>query len=397
MIGAAVGDAITVDELEADPYPIYARLRRDAPACYVPAVDLWLVTRWADVVAGAEDPARFPASMPGSPLDRTLGGASVVTVDGDEHERLRAPMEGTLRPSKVEARAASIVARVCDELIDVFAADGEADLMSSFCEPLAVLSLAEVIGLRGLGATTLRRWFHEIASGTSNFEGDPEKQRLADATGGEVDRRLRPQFQDQLAHPDGTMVSDMLHAETGDVDQRMAAFMPTLKLALIGGLQEPGHGLGTTVIGLLSNPDQLSAVLADPGAMIRKAVDEGIRWISPIGTQSRGAGPGVIIAGVRIPEGANVGLMVPSANRDEQIWGRTADVFDILRPKHASAAFGFGRHFCVGHQLARVQMRTGLRRLLERLPGLRLDPDRPPVFSGWEYRGPTALQVRWDA
>ena len=397
MIDATGGDAITVDELEADPYPIYARLRRDAPACYVPAVDLWLVTRWADVVAGAEDPARFPASMPGSPLDRTLGGASVLTVDGEEHEHLRAPMEGTLRPSKVEARAASIVARVCDELIDALAGDGEADLMSSFCEPLAVLSLAEVIGLRGLDATTLRRWFHEIASGTSNFESDPEKQQLADATGAEVDRTLRPQFQDQLAHPDGTMVSDMLHAETGDVDQRMAAFMPTLKLALIGGLQEPGHGLGTTVFGLLSNPDQLSAVLADPSAMIRKAVDEGIRWISPIGTQSRGAGPGVVIAGIAIPEGANVGLMVPSANRDEEVWGRTADVFDILRPKHANAAFGFGRHFCVGHQLARMQMRTGLRRLLERLPGLRLDPERPPVFSGWEYRGPTALQVRWDA
>ena len=397
MIDAPVDDTITVEELTADPYPVYARLRREAPACYVPAVDLWLVTRWADVVAGAEDPARFPASMPGSPLDRTLGGASVLTVDGDEHEHLRAPMEGTLRPSKVEARAASIVARVCDELIDAFAADGEADLMSSFCEPLAVLSLAEVIGLRGLDATTLRRWFHEIASGTSNFESDPEKQRLADATGLEVDRTLRPQFQDQLAHPDGTMVSDMLHAETGDVDQRMAAFMPTLKLALIGGLQEPGHGLGTTVFGLLSNPDQLSAVLADPGATIRKAVDEGIRWISPIGTQSRGAGPGVVIAGIAIPEGANVGLMVPSANRDEEVWGRTADVFDILRPKHANAAFGFGRHFCVGHQLARVQMRTGLRRLLERLPGLRLDPERPPVFSGWEYRGPMTLQVRWNA
>ena len=397
MIDATVGDSIRVDELEADPYPIYARLRRDAPACYVPAVDLWLVTRWADVVAGAEDPARFPASMPGSPLDRTLGGASVLTVDGDEHEHLRAPMEGTLRPSKVEARAASIVARVCDELIDAFAADGEADLMSSLCEPLAVLSLAEVIGLRGLDATTLRRWFHEIASGTSNFEGDPEKQRVADATGAEVDLTLRPQFEDQLAHPDGTMVSDMLHAATGDVDQRMAAFMPTLKLALIGGLQEPGHGLGTTVIGLLSNPEQLGAVLADPDAMIRKAVDEGIRWISPIGTQSRGAGSGVVIAGVPIPEGANVGLMVPSANRDEAIWGPTGDVFDVFRPRHANAAFGFGRHFCVGHQLARMQMRTGLRRLLERLPGLRLDPERPPVFAGWEYRGPTALQVRWDA
>jgi cytochrome P450 len=177
----------------------------------------------------------------------------------------------------------------------------------------------------------------------------------------------------------------------------MRGFMPTLKLALIGGLQEPAHGLGTTVVGLLSDPAQLSAVREDPAGLIRKAVDEGIRWISPIGTQGRCAGPDAVVDGVAIPEGAPVGLMVPSANRDEDVWGPTADVYDLFRPRHANAAFGFGPHFCVGHQLARVQMRTGLRRLLERLPGLRAHPDRAPAFSGWEYRGPAELWVTWDA
>jgi len=390
-------DDVTVADLEDDPYPIYARCRREAGACHIPAVDLWFVTRWADVVAGAEDPVRFPASMAGSPLDRTLGGRSVLTVDGDEQERLRAPMEATLRPRLVEQRAPAVVERICDELLDAFADRGEADLMSVFCEPLSVLSLAEVIGLRDLDVATLRRWFHEIAEGTSNYENDPSKQVTADATVAEIDRVLRPQFEDQLAHPDGSMVSDMLLAETGDLDERMRGFMPTLKLALIGGLQEPAHGLGTTVVGLLSDPAQLSAVREDPAGLIRKAVDEGIRWISPIGTQGRCAGPDAVVDGVAIPEGAPVGLMVPSANRDEDVWGPTADVYDLFRPRHANAAFGFGPHFCVGHQLARVQMRTGLRRLLDRLPGLRSHPDRAPVFSGWEYRGPAELWVTWDA
>ncbi len=387
-------DRATVAELTADPYPVYERMRRQTPVCYVPSVDLWFVTRWADVVAGAEDAVRFPASMPGSPLDRTLGGRSVLTVDGQEHERMRAPMESILRPRLIEQSAPEIVERICRELIDAIAADGQAELMSTFCEPLSVLSLAEVIGLRGLDAPTLRRWFHEIAGGTSNYENDPVKQPLADATSAEVDSTLRAQFEDQLANPDGTMVSNMLHAEVGDLDERMAAFMPTLKLALIGGLQEPGHGLGSTLSGLLAEPSQRDAVLADPDTLIRRAVDEGIRWISPIGTQGRGAGPGAIVAEVEIPEGANVGLMVPSANRDEEVWGPTAADFDLFRPRHANAAFGFGKHFCVGHQLARVQMRTGLRRLLERLPGLRLS--REPVFSGWEYRGPAELHVAWN-
>jgi len=389
-------DHATVDELDADPYPVYARMRRDDPVCYVPAVDLWFVTRWADVVAGAEDLVRFPASMPGSPLDRTLGGRSVLTVDGDEHEHMRIPMESILRPRLIEQTAPAIVERICGELIDVMVGDGQAELMNAFCEPLSVLSLAEVIGLRGLDASTLRRWFHEIASGTSNYESDPAKQPMADATSAEVDRTLRAQFEDQLANPDDTMVSNMLHAEHGDLDERMSAFMPTLKLALIGGLQEPGHGLGSTIVGLLSDPSQRDAVLADPGTLIRRAVDEGIRWISPIGTQGRGVGPDVVVAGVEIPEGASVGLMVPSANRDEDVWGPTAADFDLFRPRHANAAFGFGRHFCVGHQLARVQMRTGLRRLLERLPGLRLSGDRPPSFAGWEYRGPTEFHVAWN-
>lgn len=393
----SLADDVTVATLEADPYPVYARLRREAPVCYVPAVGLWFVTRWADVVAGAEDPVRFPASMPGSPLDRTLGGRSVLTVDGREQERMRAPMEATLRPRLVEQRALEIVARTCDELLDGFADRGEVELMSAYCEPLSVSSLAQVIGLRDLGVDVLRRWFHEIATGTSNYEGDPAKQSVADVTVAEIDRVLRPQFEDQLEHPDATMVSDMLHAETGELDDRMVAFMPTLKLALIGGLQEPGHGLGSTVTGLLCDPEQLEAVRRDPDALIRKAIDEGIRWISPIGTQARCTGPGVELHGVPVPEGDSVGLMVPSANRDEDVWGPTADEFDLFRARHANAAFGFGPHFCVGHQLARVQMRIGLRRLLERLRGLRLHPDRTPVFSGWEYRGPSELWVSWNA
>jgi cytochrome P450 len=397
VIAAPVAHDVTIDELERDPYPVYERLRREAPVCFVPAVGLWFITRWKDVVAGAEAPTTFPASMLGSPLDRTLGGTNVLTVDGDEHERLRAPMENTLRPKQVESRAPTIVERIADELLDAIAHRGEAELMATFCEPLSVLSLAEMIGLRGLDAPTLQRWFHEIAGGTSNYENDPAKQRVADATVAELNGTLRPLFAELLEHPEGTMVSDMLHNETGDLDQRMRGFIPTLGLALIGGLQEPGHGLGSTIFGLLSYPEQGVAFRADPAGTVKHTVDEGLRWISPIGTQGRAAGLGVVVRGVEIPEGDAVGLIVPSANRDQDVWGPTADAFDVFRPRHAHAAFGYGPHFCVGHYLARVQMRVALLRLFERLPGLRLDADRESVFRGWEYRGPAALNVRWEA
>jgi cytochrome P450 len=394
---STVADDVTVEALTEDPFPIYAELRRSAPVCYVPAVDLWFVTRWADVIDAAENRDHFPASMPDSPLDRTLGGANVLTVDGASHAHLRDPMETTLRPKAVEERAPEIVRRVADDLIDGVLTDGRAELMGAFCEPFSVLTLAEMIGLRDLDAPTLQRWFHELATGTSNYEGDPAKQVIADRTSAEIDDRLRPQLAELLERPDGTMVSDMLHAEEGDLDERMRAFLPSLKLALIGGLQEPGHGMGSTIVGLLSNPDQTEALRGDMDGLLKRAVDEGLRWISPIGTQGRASADGATLAGVEIPDGANVALMVQSANRDAQEWGPTADRFDLFRPRHPHAAFGFGPHFCVGHYLARWQVRTGIRRLFERMPSLRLDDDREVRFSGWEYRGPSQLPVRWDA
>lgn len=391
-----LGGEVSVEALTEDPYPVYARMRRHAPVSYVAAVGLWFVTRWADVIAASEDPTHFPAAMPGSPLDLTLGGRSVLTVDGEDQARMRAPMEVTLRPRAVERRAPAIIDRIAGELIDEFGSSGSVELMGAFCEPLSALSLAEVIGLRGLDAPTLQRWFHRLATGTSNYEGDLEKQRLADETSTEVDATLSPLFEELLEQPDGSMVSDMLHAERGTLLERMRAFMPTLKLALIGGLQEPGHGMGSTIFGLLSDPDQQQPFLADPNGLVKAAVDEGLRWISPIGTQARVAREGATLAGVELPPGESVALMVPSANRDEEVWGPTADRFDMLRPKRAHTAFGFGPHFCVGHYLARLQMRIGIRRLFERLPGLRLSDEDPVVFTGWEYRGPATLSVRWD-
>jgi cytochrome P450 len=289
-----------------------------------------------------------------------------------------------------------VIEAIAHRLLDGLVSTGEAELMSAYFEPLSVLSLARLIGLgEELDAPTLVRWFAGLATGTSNFEGDPAKQALADATGAEIDAALRPRLARLVRRPDGSLVSRLLQAATGSLDERMTAVMPTLKLVLIGGLQEPGHGAGSTVLGLLGEPEQAAAVAARP-ALARDAVEEGLRWISPIGTQTRGAAPGARLAGVELPEGCAVGLLVSSANRDADVWGPDADRFDLWRPRRPHAAFGFGPHFCVGHHLARVQDRIAVRRLFARLPGLRLDPDRPAVVRGWEYRAPTRLHVRWD-
>ena len=389
----AYAASVTVEELERDPYPVYARLRREAPVCFVPAVGLWFVTTWAEVEHAATRPETFTAAVEPSPLTRTMGGESILLVDGERQKRLRGMLDPSLRPRVVESSTPDLIEPLVAGLLDGLEGRGEAELMADYFEPVSVIGLGRVLGLGHVDGDTLRRWFHGLAQGAINFEDDPARWEIADATGAEIDRELAPVFERLAAEPDGSTIATMLEHAEGSLEERVAAILPTLKVILLGGMQEPGHAAGSTLVGLLET-GQIGEVVAEP-ALVRDAVEEGLRWISPIGTQTRRAVDDVDLGGVTVPAGANLGLLVSSANRDEAVWGDDADRFDLRRPRRNHAAFGFGPHFCSGHHFSRVQMRIALARLLERLPELRLDPRRPPVFSGWEFRAPRHLHVRW--
>jgi cytochrome P450 len=391
----AYAASVTVEELDRDPYPVYARLRSDAPVCLVPAVGLWFVTRWADVEAAATQPEVFCSRVDPSPLERTMGGESILLLDGEPQKRLRAMLDPSLRPRVVEATTPELIEPLARELLDALEGRGEAELMSEYFEPISVLGLGRVLGLGHLDGDTLRSWFHGLAEGATNFEDDPAKWKVADATATEIDVELAPVFERLHADPDESTIATMLALAEGTLEERVATILPTLKVILLGGMQEPGHAAGSTLVGLLESR-QLGAVLDDL-ALVRDAVEEGLRWVSPIGTQTRRALVETELGGITVPAGANLGLLVSSANRDAEVWGPTADDYNLFRPKRTHAAFGFGTHFCSGHHFSRVQMRIALARLLERVPGLRLDPDRPPLFTGWEFRAPRHLHVLWDA
>jgi cytochrome P450 len=303
-------------------------------------------------------------------------------------------LDPSLRPRVVESTTPDLVEPLVESLLDRLEARGEAELMAEYFEPVSVLSLGRVLGLGDVEGDTLRRWFHGLAEGAVNFEDDPARWQVADATGAEIDRELAPVLERMWAEPDGSTISTMLQHAEGTFEQRVRQILPTLKVILLGGMQEPGHAAGTTLAGLLG-AGQSAEVAAEPERLVRDAVEEGLRWVSPIGTQTRRARADVELGGVIVPAGASIGVLVSSANRDEDVWGDGPDVFDLHRPRRNHAAFGFGPHFCSGHHFSRVQMRIALQRLLERLPGLRLDPERPPVFTGWEFRAPRNLNVVW--
>lgn len=385
--------SITVEALEADPYPIYARLRREAPVCFIPAVQLWFVTRYDDVEFVGAHPGQFTAQLDDSPVDRTFGSPTIITVDGERHRELRRSLDAKYRPRQVSGYIDDLVRPIAEATLDGLAGRDRAELMADYLEPVSVLSLGRVLGVADLGAARLRDWFWRLHQGVINFEGDPERERVGSAASAEIDEVLGPLFDRLAAEGDDSTISHLLHSGLPAGSCRPRDYvMPTLKVILLGGMQEPGHGAGSTLVGLLSNPDQLDAVRSDPDTLLPAAVEEGLRWVAPIGTQTRQAVADTELAGVRLPAGAPVGPLVSSANRDETRF-TDPDRFDIFRPRQAHLAFGAGRHFCVGHAFSRAQIRIAIEVLLRRYPRLSLDPDQPPVFRGWEFRAPRRLDV----
>jgi cytochrome P450 len=390
---ASFAESISVEALERDPFPIYRRLRDEAPVCHVPAVGLTLVTRWEDVHHVALHPELFTADVAASPLTRTLG-QNMLTLDGPAQKRIRATLDPPMRPKAVRDYAPGIIMPLAERHLAAIEPDGRAELMSAYCEPVSVLALGAVMGLGDVDADRLRRWFGALALGGSNFEDDPEKQAVADAASREIDEQVMPLLDRLAAEPDGSVLSDMLHTEPPDGDRlSKAEVLANLKLILLGGMQEPGHALGIALWALLTHPEALAEVRADSD-LLAGAVEEALRWHSPVGTQTRQVTERTELAGVALEPGTAIAAVLASANQDERHW-QDPERFDIHR-RGAHAAFGLGAHHCAGAPLARHEVRLPLELLLERLPGLRLDPDREVELSGWEFRAPTALHARWD-
>ncbi len=213
MSSATFAESITVEALEDDPYAIYARLRQQPPA-FVPAVNVWMLTRWADVEHAGAHPELFSAETPSSPVELTFGSPTVLTCDGAVHKELRASIDPKFRPRVVDTYVDGLIEPIADELLDRFAARGSAELMAEYLEPISVLGLGQVLGLGDVDGDTLRRWFAGLAQGATNYECDPAKQAIGDGVAAEIRARLAPLLDRLEREPDDSAISHMLHAGT---------------------------------------------------------------------------------------------------------------------------------------------------------------------------------------
>jgi cytochrome P450 len=386
-----IGPSIAVEDLERDPYPVYERLREEEPVSWVDSVGLWLVTRWDDVNAVDKSPALFTAETEPSTLTRTFG-RNLLASEGAYHDRVRSIIHPWFRTGAIGHFPQEVVAPLANELIDAFAERGAVDLVAELAEPLAVRVLRRAIGLEGVEDDTLRGWFQDLAQGAGNFEGDPAKQAIADAASRDVDERLGPLIDRLTDEPNDTLLSSMLHTRVEGLARE--EIQSNLKVVIVGGLQAASDAIALSMWALLSHPEQAEEVRADP-ELIPPAIEEGLRWHSPVGTSTRQTTEDTELAGVTLPKGALVAAVLASANRDPRHWD-APDTFDIHGHRRPHLAFAAGPHVCVGALLARFETRTAMRLLLERLPNLRLDPDRPMEASGWEFRSPHHLHLLFD-
>jgi cytochrome P450/ferredoxin-NADP reductase len=382
-----LADDVTIEQLDRDPYPAYAALRREQPVAWIPWAHAFFITRWDDVRALAADPETFSAAVHDSPLTATIG-PNLLHSDGACHAQIRAPLTENLRPAAIARNIRAIVESLADKLVDTLEEGSEIDLVPQFAQPLAIRVLTEVTGLPPVDSEILVRWLDGIAAGAANYERDPAKSRLAELAGAEIDTTLARQI--HAGAPDGSIIAALRHTPVDGRPMDFSQISATVKLLIIGGMQEPRDLFGFAIGAYLQRPDIRDRIGQSPDAAAQ-LIEESLRWGSPVGTVTRKTTRPVTLAGVELPAGAVLAGVISSANRDERHWDHPDD-FNIDRGDFQHLAFNTGVHACVGATLARTQARLALQALTRRFPGL--EAVGPVKTRGWEFRGPVSIPVR---
>jgi len=395
--GSAAAD-LTAENLFNDPYPVYARLRRESPVQHFAPTGEILVTRWKECfTVGTKDSIFVPSDSSLRPEARVMGLPNILSLSGPPHAALRKGIDANLTAPAVARYAEELVRPIARQYVEALRAQGSADLTKDLFEPISVRVVATVLGLSHVQNQTLVRWFHALNGGLQNVANDPAVWAVCDAARAEIDSVVRPIIERVTREPDDSIISHMVHGGLPAGEARsFDELMPTIRVTLLGGLQEPGHGAANAVYGLLSNPEQSALVQQDPPRHAQAAYDEGLRWIAPIGVTPRLASEEFELAGTVIPKGSSVAIVLASANRDESRYEHS-EQFRLDREPLPHAAFGYRRHVCSGQHLSRVIGRVSIQETYRLLPNLRLDPRREVVTKGWRFRGVMNLPAEWDA
>ncbi|MFE5893549.1 cytochrome P450 [Streptomyces sp. NPDC056468] len=382
-----LGSATTLTELEDHPHPRLALLRAHEPVSWVPVLGGWLVTRRDLALRVMRDAATFTVDDPRFSTAQVVG-PSMLSLEGAEHKRHRAPFTDPFRTQDVHDRFTGFVEQEAARLVERIRPRGSAELRREVAGPLAVAVVAESLGLVDADAEAVLSWYDAIVSAVSDITAGVS----AGPAGAVAFDQLRASVEATVVAGSG---ASLLVAAAGSERLTLPEVVANAAVLMFGGIETTEGMIANVVLHLLSHPDQLALVRADP-SMVDAAIEESLRLEPAAAVVDRYATADVMIGGADVRRGDLVVVSLAGANRDPEVF-QDPDRFDLRRDNsRLQLAFAHGPHFCLGAHLARLETRTCLLALLDRLPGLRLDPASSTAAKGLVFRKPPALRVRWE-
>jgi cytochrome P450 len=406
-------------EFAVDPYPHYRRLRDTAPVHFAPEANAWCVSRYEDVqaVLRADDVfssrAMFTMIMNGGyeknpPLTwgflrfiallllRTrmnpltfATSRNLIAEDGERHSSLRSVVNRGFTPRRItawEKRAREVV----DQCLAEVAGRKRFDLVESLSIPLPVTIIAEMLGIAPERRADFKRWSDAIITNTT---GSGRQTPYAPAFGRAISEMVN--FVNGVARrrrraPEDDVISAIVAEQDGVNGLSDREVFQFVTLLLVAGNETTTNLIGNAVHALLRHPEAAARVAADP-ALVPAAIEETLRWDAPIQLVFRNALRDAELGGAQIKQGDKLCVLIGSANRDERRFPEP-DRFDLDRDTQGLLSFGFGKHYCLGASLARLEARVALEGLAPRLPGLRLAAERE-MLDSFLVRGPKRLEL----
>ncbi len=379
---------IDLAALKRDPYPVYARMRAEAPICYVPQLDATILSRRDDIYECEKNIEVFSSHQP-SGLMNTLMGQNMMRKEGNAHMNERKAFFPAVAPRAVADHWRQVFQAQAETILKTLPEHGEMDLVADYAKRHSGEALKAVTGLTQVSYDDFDAWSQAMIDGIANYAGDPAIEARCNAATAAIDAAITERLREVRKQPDKSLLSIMTSGGMPEDNIRH-----NLKLTISGGQNEPRDVIAGCVWALLQHPDQLTSVL-NGEVKWQQVFEEYCRYIAPVGMSPRRIAKAYSYKGYDFEPESRCFLLFASANRDEDVF-ETPDRFNIHQNSSKSIAFGAGPHFCAGAWVARCLVsEVALPMLFQHLPKLSLiDPDKAD-FDGWAFRGLTSLRVNW--
>jgi cytochrome P450 len=400
---ALLAELVATPEGRADPYPRYATLRAQAPV-HRSAFGFWALTRYDDCqqvlrhpgvgkdISGAVSSLGLDGDMAAEQARFRNDRSNMLVTDPPDHTRLRGLVTRAFTPRTVETLRPSIV-KLVDELLDGFGG-GEVDVMDALAFPLPVTVIGEMLGVPAAERAGLRPLVRSLTA-VLELVVTPEAMQAATAADIALVDYFSGLVAERRARPQDDLLTQLIQAEDGGDQLSERELISTAILLFAAGFETTTHLIGNGLLALLRNPDQLDRIRADR-SLLRPAVEELLRYDSPVQIAARTAYEDLTIGGHHIEAGSIILALLGAANHDPAHFS-DPEHLDVGRSEGAPISFGGGIHFCLGAALARMEGQIVLDRLLDRFGTIELIDDQPTHRDSLTLRGLVDLRVRFTA